>query len=417
MVKLGYMFRKQYSYAYDISTAKKVLESIALQHGSNEIVTDDLARTHQFIESAFREYGEQQFLEPVDFAFLIPIRVSRFSKTYWEDTYDFMPALKYVSPHEAYKVVSSLPPCRLEMYGKPGSASSGVLIFVPVLLDMAKDYKNKIRLLRLVRKRINESADFAHKRFGVQYIGLGATLPKLTNYGKTIKSPLVTTTGHAGTTWLIVKTVEQLVTERPQLKRSDITIGFVGGGAIGAASMQVLAKKIPTAKFITYDIRKKVNENNKKMLKKIGIELEIARSNKQLLEQSHLIISAITSKIDVSGVDLVGKIIVDDSQPGSFDKQQVVENGGELVWVVGRDTSKEKFITRRSGYSFGPNGFFDASDLWGCEAEVAAIAYAKKPEFAVKNAVTPRDVEDVGGLLESLGVIVSDYQSYGQLNK
>lgn len=409
------MFSSRARYKYDIAAATKIIDSVAVEH-TDELACDDVVRTHQFLKSAFREYEENSLIEQVNFAFLIPVRVSRESAAYWRDTYDFLPALKYLEPSDAYKVISSIPPCRLEMYGEPGDSSSGVLVFVPVLSDMAKDYKNKLRLLRLLRKRINDSAEFAYKRFGARYIGLGATLPKLSNYGKSIPVPVVTTTGHAGTTWLIVKTVEKLITDRPQLMRSDLTIGFIGGGAIGLASMQSLASKFPDSRFIAYDIRKEINDINRNKLMSLGKNIEIARSNRELLEASHLVISAVTTNIDIDGIDLVGKIILDDSQPGSFDRDQVIRQGGELVWVVGRDYSNNHFVTRRTGYSYGPDGLFNTADVWGCEAEVAAIAYANRPELAIRNAVALDDINEIGKLLEDLGIVVSEYQSFGKLN-
>lgn len=403
---------KKYNYSYDRLKALSVLRQIS---STEEVVIDDVIRTRSFINSIFDEYENDLEIEKVEFAFIIPTRASRFDENYWEEVYDFLPALKHLSLKSAFIALSSLPPFRIEMYGDKGESSSGALIFAPVFSDMLKDYRNKLLLSRRVRKRINETVLFAHQRFGVKYVGLGAILPKLTKYGKTIKVDVVTTTGHAGTTWLVQETVKETIKNNPHLPK-DITIGFIGGGAIGSASMRVLAKELPDAKFITFDKRPEINIKNQKNMQKIDRILKIAESNNQLIEESHLIVSAITSMVDVSQVDLSGKIIIDDSQPGSFDRKQVESQGGELIWVIGEDDSKNKFITRRQGYSYGPHGLNSSSDIWGCEAEVAAIAYAGVPEFAVKDAVSIKDVDNFDRLFKELGVKVAQSQSFGQLN-
>jgi hypothetical protein len=351
----------------------------------------------------------------VSYAFIIPTRASRFNDDYWEEVYDFFPALRYLSNHDAFLFLSSIPPFRIEMYGKTGEPSSGVLIFAPIFTDMLKDHRSKLLLSRKVRKRINETVQFAHSRFGVKYVGLGATLPRLTNYGKSIKAKVITTTGHAGTTALIKRTVLEVIKNKPNLS-NDLTIGFIGGGAIGLSSMQSLADALPEAKFIAYDKRDEVNKKNKNALKKYGKKLEVANSNRELIDNSELIVSAITSSINLKNVDLAGKVIVDDSQPGSFSREQVQECGGELIWVVGEDSSKESFVTRRQGYSYGKNGLHSSTNVWGCEAEVASIAYLDAPEYAVQEAVSLEKIDAIDEIFEKIGITVAPFQSHGQIN-
>jgi predicted amino acid dehydrogenase len=404
---------KKYTYSYDRSRALAPLKS--LEDNPKELIIDDLVRTREYINSIFDEFEKPGLIEKATFAFVIPTRASRFNEDYWGEVYDFFPALRHLSPFEAFSTLSSVPPFRIEMYGAPGEPSSGVLLFAPIFSDMLYDIKNKIVLKRKVKKKINESINFVHDKFGVEYVGLGATLPKLTNYGKNVSADVITTTGHAGTTLLVQKTVLDLIENYPGMNRS-ITIGFIGGGAIGLASMQSLTKLLPDAKFVTYDKRAKVNQRNKKILKKQGVDLRIASSNRELIEDSQLIVSAITSTLNIDGIDLSGKVIVDDSQPGSFKRDDIKKGGGELLWVVGHDRSKEQFVTRRQGYSFGPSGLHSKNDVWGCEAEVAAIAHANRPELAVNSAVTLQDIEKISGLFEELGVDVASYQSHGTLN-
>jgi hypothetical protein len=405
---------KIFDYSYN---QQKALDSlVSVENSQNELIKDDYIRTREFLREVFEEFENPYKLEQVSYAFIIPTRASRFNEEYWEEVYDFFPALRHLSKHDAFIFLSSIPPFRIEMYGKTGDRSSGVLVFAPVFTDMLKDHKSKILLSRKVRKRINETVQFAKDKFGVKYVGLGATLPRLTNYGKAIKADVITTTGHAGTTALIKKTVLKVINDKPSLD-DKLTIGFIGGGAIGLSSMQSLAIALPEAKFITYDKRDSVNKKNRSILKKYNKDMVIASSNRELIDSSQLVVSAITSSIPLKNVDLTGKIIVDDSQPGSFNREQVIECGGELIWVIGEDASRTNFVTRRQGYSYGKNGLHSSSHVWGCEAEVASIAFLDAPEYAVRDAVSLEKINDIDEIFEKLGITVAPFQSHGQINE
>jgi len=377
---------------------------------------NDVKTTEAFIISAFDDYEGKNKLESVNFAFCIPTRASRFSEEYWEEVYDFMPALRNMKIHQRFIILSSMPPFKVEMYGKPGEESHGVVIFVPIFSDMLKDYRNRFLLRQKVVKCINDATDFAHRRMNVEYIGLGATLPKLTDFGRNIKTRVVTTTGHAGTVWLIQRTFQKVVAKYFGNKPDTLRVGFIGAGSIGMAALEKLGAQHNQTKFWVYDIRPKMNQAAKAEMKQLGIDLTIAKSNDDLIAKCDIVVSAITSRINVKNMNLTGKVIIDDSQPGQFVRREVEKAGGVLVWVVGRDGSATGFASRRSGYSYGVNGLNSASDLWGCEAEVAAIAFKDAPELAVEDHVTPEQVERVGQIFEELNIEVADFQSYGKLN-
>lgn len=407
------MFKtKKYTYKYDYTAANKILDTIEIK---NNVIEDDVVRSKSFLRAIFDEFESGEQLEKVRFAFVIPTRASRFNEHYWEEVYDFFPALKYLDKKEAFKVLSSLPPFRIEMYGEKGAHSSGVLIFCPLFNDMARDIKGKIALKRMLNKRINETVNFAAKRFDVEYVGLGATLPKLTRYGKTIKADVVTTTGHAGTVYLIIEQTKSIIDEMVAAGKQP-KIGFIGGGAIGQASMMQIASLYRDFEYEIYDKRPSVNKSNIKKLRKYAVNSNIASSNKELLENCDIIVSAITSSIDISGMNLKGKVIIDDSQPGSFAREQVQAAGAEVIWVVGHDNSDDSFVTRRQQYSYGPHGLHSSADVWGCEAEVAAISYFDNPDMAVQDAVTPDDVEVISRAFKKLKIGLAQHQSHGQLN-
>ena len=312
---------------------------------------------------------------------------------------------------DAFQILCLLPPLKLEMYGKPGDASSGVLVFVPVFADMLKDYRSNLIMLRQMRKRVNDAVSFAKRAYGINYVGLGATLPRITNYGRTVKESVICTTGHAGTAALISMICTAVIGKAP---RSDLKVGFIGGGAIGLASMKALVKKYPSVEFVIYDKRPEVNEKNKKILADSMHKCTVAKNNNELIASCQVIVSAITSKLSVEGLDLQHKVIVDDSQPGSFDRTEVERQGGKLIWVVGHDNSKKQIVSRRGGYSYGPSGLCEPSDVWGCEAEVASIATLNKPELAVKDAVSIEQVELFEDIFKKLGIAPAEYQSFGR---
>lgn len=376
----------------------------------------DVKLTETFIDAAFDDYEGLNQLEKVDFAFCLPTRASRFTERYWPEVYDFLPALKHLNSCYRFAILACMPPLKIEMYGKQGTAPHGVVLFVPIFTDMLKDYKNKLRLRREVVRRINQATDFAHERMGVQYIGLGALLPKLTDFGRKINTRVITTTGHAGTVWLMQETFKQVIDKYFEGKSEGLNIGFVGAGSIGMSALESIGISYKNAKYWVYDIRSEMNEQAKTRMTQRNINLQISKSNDDLISKCDIILSAITTKIDISGKDLKGKVLIDDSQPGQFDREQVEAAGGTLVWVVGHDTSESGLANRRSGYSYGPNGLHASNDLWGCEAEVAAIAGSNRPELAIGDNVTPAQVKRIGKLFDELGFTVADFQSYGQLN-
>jgi len=251
---------------------------------------------------------------------------------------------------------------------------------------------------------------------GAQYVGLGALLPKLTDFGRKINTDVVTTTGHAGTVWLMQATFEAVIARHFNGESAGLNVGFVGAGSIGMSALENIGIKYNRSKYWVHDTRPKKNEYARIRMKQRGIDLRISRSNTELIKTCDIILSAITSKLDISGIDLAGKIIIDDSQPGQFDRDEVESAGGELVWVVGYDNSSDSYTTRQSGYSYGANGLHSANDLWGCEAEVAALANSKRPDLAITADVTPEQVEQIGRLFKKMKLGIAEFQSYGRLN-
>lgn len=390
--------------------------------------------TIEFFRRAFERYASAAPLgdETPQRAFAVPMRISRNNESYASEVTPFAPLLdpKFgINADIRQRTVVGLPPTVLETYTATTGDIRGVLLLTPLFEDMTADYIGKGGLLkhikmmqlgRAVRGNINETARFAAEQLGVRVMGLGAIIPKLTAFGTTIKQPgLETTTGHGGTVYLIAETTKKIIEEH--IQQDEITVGIIGAsGSIGYSSLDVIAEQIPHALLSVFDKRQQ-------KLQKLIHEREDSAFIHQtkdilsVLEQSDVIVTAVTTPIDLDRedpdrlLDLTGKWIVDDSQPGSFEREQVEARGGKLVWVVGSDETSDRSITRDSGYNFGDEaGLYGPRSIWGCEAEAAVVGAQQDMSYAIREQVNPRHVRSIAMLCRAAGVGVADWQSYGK---
>lgn len=399
------------------------------QHHADKICSVELEATRAFVESTFAMYEDRPEEGDVmcdadgSFAFVVPARMGRTHTDYGQEVEPAIPAFRYIPNELRAAMMVGLPPFVIDTYQHNEEGKRGYLIFAPVFEDMREDLGSSLSLLiKAAHNNINAAVDFAYRRFGTEIIGLGATLPALTNYGKTIINPHVTTTtGHGGTVELIRKTVENsLHNETPD------SIGVLGLGAIGEAIARIIANEYPESRVNIYDTK----ENRIQRIKQEGDQFVGCDNEKTVIENSDILISAITDRLDLKALgvkSLDGLVIVDDSQPGSVDPRQTQELGGATVWVIGKDT-KGNVATRR-GYDYAT--MVDPhSDLFGCEAEAASIAkYAAElrerqmPEavisriidkVALKGRVTVRNVHYIGALFSKYGILPSEPQAFGR---
>lgn len=149
-------------------------------------------------------------------------------------------------------------------------------------------------------------------------------------------------------------------------------------------------------------------------------------SSAEVLRASNIIVTAVTGSIDLDhaeydDIDLTGRVIIDDSQPGCFDRRQIEKRGGKLLWVVGEDGSDSHFITRDGLYTDGtPYNYGDTSGLHGlhaefaCGQEAAVIARFGAYDRAIAGPVTPEGTQRISALFSDAGVRVAPFQAYGQ---
>lgn len=340
----------------------------------------------------------------------------------------------YVSPEMRMRSQFGLPPFVADTYTKSDKYTErGALVIAPLYQDMTIDIASDTERMLIGYKALAASVEFSHRKLGASVIGLGALLPQITKFGSLLTNiegadERTTTTGHGGTVHLIAETVKKVLEQPSIAERFNGKIGVIGGaGSIGWSSITAVRHTIPDMEIYTFDTR--TDKLAERLSDELAKDIVLGNGVIDVLEKTDVIISAITSVIDIDEeeervgrrIDLHGKVIIDDSQPGCFHRQQIEDRGGTLVWVVGKDTSANGFMTRDGrytdgvGYNYGDkSGLYGLESEFGCGIEAAVIAQSGQHDRAIHAPVTPDDVKKIGELFESAGATVADFQSFGQ---
>jgi hypothetical protein len=374
---------------------------------SDRATTDELDATYATADRVFAQYSGQQDLEQDgSFVFIVPARIDCSSTAHFEDFAPFLPIIRHLETgREALELTAGLPPSVIDCYHyRPTTGRRGYVVFAPVFRDMAMIGP---RALHLARQVVNDSAAFAVGKLGVSVVGLGATLPSLTRFGRRVHVEAAVTTGHGGTCWLIGETVQRVLETS---RGGDESFGvIVAAGSIGKAAILHLLDRYPTSRILATDKRLDALQHEFASEPRVTVMAE----TKAVLEGAPVVLAAITERIDLDieapGLDLSHAVIVDDSQPPTFDRCQVESRGGSVVWVVGEDQSLDRHATRLSQRL----GLASARSLWGCEAEAAAIAYTGEFGSAITAPVTVASARRMGGLLADSGIVVGALESFG----
>jgi len=436
--------------AYDIETVvdkidgvTKFLIEYTAEHYPGAICDSEIHATELFIKQAFAMYDEyvtkpRNGRIPADadakFAFVVPSRTSTLNPKYGGEAEIPCPITRYI-PNELRGFLGiGLPPFIVDQYNLDNESGKGYLInaslYPDMLIHMPFDDAKKV-----AQKNTNDGVAFA-KGLGAKVAGLGALIPALTKFGKTISvEDINTTTGHAGTIYTILQTAEHAV-ERGYIKPDALKrLGCLGLGAIGNPLAEIMASHYSeTTAFNIFDYASDKISSGAKALDDIGKEYTISNTVLDLLNNSDVIVSAITSPVDLDKIDpdhkldLTGKLIIDDSQPGMFNRDQVEKRGGTLVWVIAHDTQG---VVQRKQYSYDTL-VDEQDDLFGCEAEAGAlsryynelcyerglgpkVAQRIIEKIAVRDRVTTRQVRLFGVLFRRYGIIPAPFQVLGEL--
>ncbi len=406
-------------------------------------------RSQYFIDSSFDFYeGKQDLGRRIARAFVVPVRSTRLDEDdaqqgsgYASESTPFYPLLDParfgVSSEIRMRTIYGLPPTVLDTYLRSSSASeAGAVVLAPLYADMARDIwtnpadaEQSLRLARVVDNLLLRTADFAHHRLGAKFIGLGATLPLLTDFGNKLTraagmNGLTTTTGHGGTVYMLAKTMVEIMARSPI--DSGGTIGVIGAaGSIGWSSVVALQKMLPDHKIDVFD--KRSSRMRALLAENMDLgKLELRESVADVFKSNNYVVCAITDTLDLTApefasVDFSTIKVLDDSQPGAVDRVQIEGLGGQVFWVAGNDASANKFMTRDGYYTGGvPYNYGDNSGLYGestefaCGLETATVAARGDARNAVNKRVEYKDVDIVGKLFDEYGVQVADFQSFGK---
>ncbi|MEO5691247.1 MAG: hypothetical protein ABIQ64_03615 [Candidatus Saccharimonadales bacterium] len=375
-----------------------------------DVNADALRASKDFIDAAFADYQRRSSPRKYGFVFAIPTRITRAEGCDTSEAQHFLPLVNYVPTEIAQIFLSEMPPCVLDEYYDANENIVGAIVFVPLMQDILSDIRPRFRAYLRVRRIIRLTSKYIHDQLQPDLVGLGATLPKITRFGADMAAHgLATTTGHGGTVYLIYKMYKEL----QEQDYNGETTGIIGAGSIGASSAALLLDRYKNIKVLIFDTRPHILRNVVKELnRKYGDRAEAALSNEDVIRSSSIIVSAITSTIKIKDEwDLRGKIIIDDSQPGSFSRDEVEAQGGKVVWVVGRGL--DKLYKRKSAFRYGDNGLHTSSDIWGCEAELATIWHTKDFSRAIVHPVTPQAALSVGSLMDQVGIDRAEWQNAG----
>jgi len=204
----------------------------------------------------------------------------------------------------------------------------------------------------LVTKVLEATKLMGH--FGAKVVSLTGTIPSATDYGNKIVSnsaynnqlPVITT-GHETTTATVLMTIEKIL-ESANRKIENETIGFLGLGSVGTATLQLMMKSLPFPReLILCDLYTKTNELEKMKQDLINTyhfnnKISIVASSKNIPDEffhSTFIVGA-TNVPDILDIFKLkpGTIIVDDSGPHCFDINQAIarlEQDKDILFTEG----------------------------------------------------------------------------------
>ena len=420
---------------------------------------DELHQVHQesinFIEDCWKTYEDPQATgrDPGSFAFVVPTRTRRevlgSSDGYMDEWLELYPILKYVDSSIGQRLITGTPPMIIDNYeGVDESGRRGYMLFAPFYTDMLDDiwtdrknvksdrYWQQAYEFGVTAQNIfNSTLEFA-KRLGVNTVGFGATLPKvmmdLKKNGLDIGvEDIEITTGHATTIVLMEKTLQGLI-DSGVITKDNPRVGVIGAGYIGTGfSEYYRAKHGINAEINIMDI------NPVRVAEAIGSPVNyghVTESVAQLIKHSDVIVCAVTTPIkledilketDSAGVQVVteenmeGLVIVDDSQPGCFDKDEIESVGGTLAWVIAEDPSRDtekrsgKNLLRRNKFTYSGMGPAQQDEIWGCELE-ALLVHQEGKLTGITEAVGIDDIQQIASIIESRGIAVAPPQSQGE---
>ena len=405
-----------------------VIQSLPAEILNTPETREDIESSFDFINHSFDLYeGKVDTDIEGSFGFVVPTRIRRLESgmtdEYSSEIDTLIPILKHTDASVRQVLMAGMCPFIIDRYHTDEDGRAGAMIYAPILGDLPKDIGDFSKTVATIHKIINDTSDFAKERLGVEIIGLGAILPRITGFGGMIeRSDLTVTTGHAATVWLIKQAIERAFESgyaRPTQKNK---IGIIGTGAIGASVAALLLESGLTSTISLSDVNEMRGEQviTELLAQYPSADLNFSLSNSEAVNDSSVVVCAAATKFDLNlpewdGADFEGAWIVDDSQPGAFLPEQVRARKGEVEWPIAIDRSSSGAGTLKS-FEYGNHshsGPTSKKELFGCEAEAVSLYLTKEYGKAVREAVQPYHAIAIGGLLSQTGIELAKPQSLG----
>lgn len=399
-----------------------VLYDLARTYFHSSEVDDAAQTTYEFINNSFDIYNGDNTTELLaSFGFIVPTRIRRDPSDYDDESLYHAPILQYFDTDTRQKFAATMCPYIADRYGiDTETGRRGYMIFVPLFMDMVKDL-SPTEIERVARKIIDDGVGLASGRLDAEVIGLGASIPGITMFGRTIpENGFVTTTGHGGTINFVGKVILSAL-EDQVISEADIdTIGFIGAGAIGGATAEYILETGICNNVLLRDVRdrrvRKVAERLSKMFPRAGVE--ILTTSDQIARRTKTIVSALEGSINLDApgwkdVDLEGLKIIEDTVPPAFDLAQLKKRGGEMLFVIGEDNTEDGLLTGE-GFKSGGSSFAEINHTWGCGAEVCALAKTRRHDLAIRGPVNSEQIANIGKLFDQVGIGVAPLQRFGE---
>lgn len=378
-------------------------------------VDRDLETSLMTVDHFYAGWTSGEKTQDGTFAFMVPTRAER-ENGFAPEFRPFYPLVEHVGSQLGQLTLVGTPPFIIDRYeeGPDGSGKRGMMLFAPVFGDMVTDVPGD-QLEATFNRAIQDAVEFARDR-GVTSVGLGAILPAVTNFGKSIDVEGVkTTTGHGGTIHLINETIAEAA--RSGRIDPDISkIGVVGLGSIGASVADVMAAEYPDADLVLCDTAERKIARTVRNLNLPESRIQTTTDALELLamKDCKVVVCATTTPVRIperlSGMDgTVDRFIVDDSQPTAVNPEEARKNAGARVaWPIGKSSDSR---LHRISFDYGDLGPMN-TDVWGCEAE--AFAAWVDPSIALRGPVNPESARQVAAVSRQLGISAAKLQCYGQ---
>ncbi|MDZ7744684.1 MAG: hypothetical protein U5K77_02910 [Candidatus Saccharibacteria bacterium] len=424
------LWMPDHTLSYDIDRSYMLLEKLERVAGAvgDSICQAEIDQSLEFAENAVKQFTEYKKGGKVDerrgHTFLIPVTVSETEEApgeSYEEIKTALPMLHYVDAMTRHRTLLSLPPCEVGRYEPfEGSEVSGIAMYTPITAEIANQ-NDRRQALKIARNIVNETVDFAATYHGSDVVGLGGVIPAFTRFGKKIDVDVETTTGHAGTVRMIAETVD-ISKEVFNIDESN-SLSLIGCGSIGSAFAEYMLESQPGTNLHVYDDDRDTQQRMVRKLRDMfGEERVVPADNiKQAIEASIVTVSAVIGSLaeneGYDEVDFYRRVLIDDSHPPSVSRNDIENRGGNVMWVIGDGAGIIKRLPVREdmpSVKFCGGKVALESDVWGCEAEVGALA-ATRAFGAINSPVTSEDVHAVGRAFKELSIGPSAPQSFGRL--